>query len=386
MGKRINWDKIGEVAEEIKAQGLSLAKGAKAFGIPVRQLYEYRRRQKNGSSRDSIKGPEATNTQAEKAVPTAIESTDESAGNSSNKFELSPLPEDVQRLIIQYRTENPNAGFKRIQDRLKGDHLVVVNRKQVRHVLKIHGLLENNDSSFDRPTEPPKGTRRFEANYAGEMYQMDVTYVYLTGIPVLYLVVIVDDHSRFCIGSQLCHDQKGETLIGVLHDSCIRHGKPRKLLTDQGSGFYSWSARQTLFQQYLDDQKIEHIVSDPHSPQTQGKVERLIQTLKRECLGRVRFTSLSDAAQGIADYVRGYNFGRPHQAIGGFRPADRFYGVQGERSRIEAELTGKQLDFSKGYCIFKVQEHCVCVVCSNEGIEVLLDGKILREVADERLH
>ena len=33
MGKRINWDKISEMAEKIHAQGLSLAQGAKEFGM-----------------------------------------------------------------------------------------------------------------------------------------------------------------------------------------------------------------------------------------------------------------------------------------------------------------------------------------------------------------
>jgi transposase InsO family protein len=387
MGKRIDWEKVRELAEKIREQGLSLAEGAKEFGIPVRRFYELNWRQKQAAG-GSCPEPEATVGQAENAnaQPTAIGGENDAIGNDVERFGLSPLPEEVQRLIIQYRTENPDAGFKRIEDRLKGEHLVVVSRKQIRHVLKIHGLLEGHDSSFDRPAKAAKGSRRFEASYAGEMYQMDVTYVYLSGIPVLYLVVIVDDHSRFCVGAELFHDQKGERLIGVLHKCCIRHGKPQKLLTDQGSGFYSWSARQTLFQQYLDDQAIEHIVSEPHSPQSQGKVERLIQTIKRECLGRVRFNSYSEAVEGIADYIRGYNFGRPHQGIGGFRPADRFFGVLGERSRIEAELSGKEVDFSKGYCIFKVQDHCVSVVSSTEGIVVLLDGKLLQEVSDERLH
>ena len=115
-------------------------------------------------------------------------------------------------------------------------------------------------------------------------------------------------------------------------------------------------------------------------------MERLNQTIKKECLSRIRFNSFSEAATGIADYIRGYNFGRPHQGINGFRPADRFYGVIGEKSRIESELMGKELDFSRGYCIFKVQNHCVSVVSSSEGIVVLLDGKLLQEVADERLH
>lgn len=387
MGKRINWEQVNEIAEKIKAQGLSLAEGAREFGIPVRRLYEIsRRHKKSGDAGNPESEASVEAAQKADAQGTAIEGENSAVGNEAERFELSPLPEELQRLIIQYRTENPDAGFKRIEDRLKGEHLVVVSRKQIRHVLKIHDLLKGHDSSFDRPDKAAKGTRRFEASYAGEMYQMDVTYVYLTGIPVLYLVVIIDDHSRFCVAAELCHDQKGESLIGVLHNCCIRHGKPRKLLTDQGSGFYSWSAQQTLFQQYLDDQKIEHIVSNPHSPQSQGKVERLNQTIKRECLGRVRFNSYSEAVQGIADYIRGYNFGRPHQGIGGFRPTDRFHGVIGERSRIEAELVSKEIDFSKGYCILKVQDHCVSVVSSAEGLEIFLDGKLLQEVADERLH
>jgi transposase InsO family protein len=83
----------------------------------------------------------------------------------------------------------------------------------------------------------------------------------------------------------VCHElgteQKSLTMINALHRTIERYGKPQKLLTDQSGSFYSWSFEQTLFQKYLDDMKIEHIVSDPHSPQTQGKVERLTQTIQK---------------------------------------------------------------------------------------------------------
>ncbi len=387
MGKRVNWDKVSEFEEMIRAQGLKLSEGSRKFGIPLWQLYALSRQKKNDGNSEQFK-QSIQDTTADEAEnrKTDLALTRDKNNQETSRFSGSPLPEEVQQLILQYRRKNPKAGFKRIEDRLKSEHLVVVSRKQIRHVLKIHGLLEGHDSSFDASEKPAKGSRRFEAAYPGELYQMDVTYVYLTGIPVLYLAVIVDDFSRFCVGAQLCHDQKGETLIGALHNACINHGQPVKLLTDQGSGFYSWSARQTLFQQYLDDHKIEHIVCEPHSPQTQGKVERLNQTIKRECLSRVRFNSYSEAVTGIADFIRGYNFGRPHQGINGFRPADRFYGVIGEKSRIESELMGKEVDFSKGYCILKVQDHSVSVVNSAEGVAVLMDGKLLQEVADERLH
>jgi transposase InsO family protein len=282
-------------------------------------------------------------------------------------------------LIAEYRRSNPDHGFKRIQDYLKSKHLVVVTRKQIREVLKEHGLLEALDSSFDREEEPAKGSRRFEARYPGQLYQMDVTYVYVTGIPVLYLVVIIDDFSRFCVGADLCTDQRGTTLIEVLHNACVNHGKPVKLLTDQGRGFYTWSMERTAFEKYLDEIKIEHIVSDPHSPQTAGKVERLIQTIKKELLQKVHFNSFDEARRGIEDYLKSYNFERPHQGIGGARPSDRFYGVIGETSRIESALSGKSLDLSKGYLVYKVHDHTLSVVCSQEGLQVFLDGKLLKE-------
>ena len=55
---------------------------------------------------------------------------------------------------------------------------------------------------------------------------MDVTYVYISRIPVLYLVVILDDHSRDCIAGEVVRDQRAETLIAVLHNAVTEHGAP----------------------------------------------------------------------------------------------------------------------------------------------------------------
>jgi transposase InsO family protein len=289
------------------------------------------------------------------------------------------LPGDVEELIRAYRRDHPTHGFKRIQDILKGKYLVVVSRKQIRRVLKQAGLLETCDSSFDREDASAKGTRRFEASRPGEIWQMDVTYVFIRRMPVLYLAVIVDDYSRYCVAAELNRDQRVETLIGVLHNACTGHTAPEKLLTDQGSGFYSWSREQTRFQEYLDDQKIEHIVAEPHNPQSQGKVERLIQTIREELLTKVKFTGFEDAAAQIRSYIDSYNTDRPHQGIQGGRPADRFHGVAGEVQRAESQLAGRGLDLTRGYVIYKVQEHRVCVVWGQEGLQVHLDGKLLRE-------
>ena len=369
MTKGRNWNKVGEIIDKIRELGLSYKDGAKRFGVKPWVLYDYNKK-KSREAREPAAAAPAKEEPGEAVDSQASKSTDDSP---------VALPGDVEDLIRTYRREHPTHGFKRIQDILKGKYLVVVSRKQIRKVLKQAGLLETCDSSFDREEASAKGTRRFEATRPGEIWQMDVTYVFIRRIPVLYLAVIVDDYSRYCVAAELSRDQRVETLIGVLHNTCIAHGAPQKLLTDQGSGFYSWSKEQTRFQEYLDDQKIEHIVAEPHNPQSQGKVERLIQTIREELLTKVKFTGFEDAQAQIRSFIDSYNTDRPHQGIQGGRPADRFHGVAGEVQRAEGQLAGRGLDLSRGYVIYKVQEHRVCVVWGTEGLQVYLDGKLLQE-------
>jgi transposase InsO family protein len=367
--KKQDWKKVGEIVAKVRELGLSYKEGAKRFGVKPWLLYDHNRKSNHATGKSSV---------SPRAEPAKEETSKDATSGAAT------LPGDVGELIRNYRQTHPDHGFKRIQDLLKQKHLVIVTRKQIRKVLKDAGLLESCDSSFDREPDRAKGTRRFEAAYPREMWQMDLTYVYICGIPVLYLVVIIDDHSRYCIAADLVRDQRADTLIGVLHNAVTVYGAPRKLLTDQGSGFYSWSREQTRFQEYLDDSRIEHVVAEPHSPQSQGKVERFIQSIRDELLTRVKFTGFEDAQAQIRSYVCSYNVDRPHQGIGGSRPADRFHGVAGEVERVQAQLAGRELDPERSYVIYKVGEHRVCVSCRAEGVMVYLDGKLLKEADGDR--
>jgi transposase InsO family protein len=384
MSKK-NWKAIGECVLKIEELGMKYVDGAKHFDLDVNDIYNYNRRirrklQKNKtidlrSNEISHPAPEVTDSSELPDVPEATEL----GADKKKKAAGEILSAELEQLIITYRQENPDHGYKRIEDYLKKRYFVVVPRRKIRAVLKSHGLISRFDSSFDRKSGEvaDKGRRRFEAAYPRELYQMDVTYVYISSIPVLYLVLIIDDNSRFCVGCCLCHNQRSGTMVESLHQSIRRYGKPKKLLTDQGSNFYTWSHEQTLFQKYLDDMEIEHIVAAPHSPQTLGKVERLNQTIQKELLHKGKFNSYEQARSSIEDYFHTYNYERVHQGIGGQVPSERFWGIEGETTRIESELKSHFLDFSNGYLVFKNQEHTLSVVCSAKGIQVFLDGRLL---------
>jgi transposase InsO family protein len=369
MSKKYDKEQIGEIVKKIKELKMNYADGAKEFNIPVRHIYRYNNEmgEKNNLSADDnrqakgLEGIRANHDKEEKA-----------------KVEVSSLPSDIQSIIINYRKENPDHGYQRIEDYLQDRYFIKVRRKEIRKILKAHGLEKILDSSFDREEKPAKGRRRFEASCPKELYQMDISYVYISGLQVFYLILIIDDYSRFCIGYDLVTDQKGLTMINALHRGIERYGRPLKLLTDQGGCFYSWGFELTIFQKYLDDMKIEHIVSDPHSPQTQGKVERMMQTIQKELLHKVRFRSYDHAQSEIEAYIHRYNYNRPHQGIGGLCPSDRFHHISAETSDIEKSLLSSSLDSSKGYLILKDTTCTLSVVFTGKTMQVYLDGKLLK--------
>ena len=55
-----------------------------------------------------------------------------------------------------------------------------------------------------------------------------------------------------------------------------------------------------------------------------GMVERVIRTLKEQCLHRHRFETQQHASRVIGDWIRFYNHRRPHQALGMKTPAKAY--------------------------------------------------------------
>lgn len=62
----------------------------------------------------------------------------------------------------------------------------------------------------------------------------------------------------------------------------------------------------------------------PYTPERNGMVERVIRTLKEQCVHRHRFESLTHASRVIADWIGFYNHRRPHQALWMKTPAKMY--------------------------------------------------------------
>jgi len=96
-----------------------------------------------------------------------------------------------------------------------------------------------------------------------------------------YVISIIDDCSRKSLAFLPVNRVTTDVVIKLIDDLIKIYGKPREILTDNGSA-YGLKSKHSRFDVKLRRRGIKHIRGAIHSPTTQGKVERLFQTFKRE--------------------------------------------------------------------------------------------------------
>jgi Integrase core domain len=103
---------------------------------------------------------------------------------------------------------------------------------------------------------------------------------------------------------------------------------PEQILTDNGkvfTGRFNHPVVEVLFDRICRENGIEHLLTQPRSPTTTGKIERFHRSMRAEFLSnRPAFASLRAAQQALDQWVDYYNTARPHQSLDMATPAQRF--------------------------------------------------------------
>ena len=121
------------------------------------------------------------------------------------------------------------------------------------------------------------------------------------------------------------------------HGSGPDNGQDR-LLSDNGPGYVS-----RAFRDYLGMVGIRHILAAPFHPQTNGKLERYHQTLKRD-VNQLPYELPSDLEAAIVAFVSDYNYRRYHKALGNVTPSDVLKGRWEEMLRRRREVKAQTIE------------------------------------------
>jgi transposase InsO family protein len=237
------------------------------------------------------------------------------------------IPDPVRARVLALRDElvadGLDAGADTITELLARES-ITTSRATVWRILTAAGKV------VPQPQKRPRSSwRRFAADRPNELWQSDFTHVFLTDGFEVEVIGWLDDHSRYLLHLSAHRRITGRTVTDTFTTTAQEHGYPAATLTDNGMVYTTRLARGgrgrgdgagNAFETLLADLGITQKNGRPFKPTTQGKIERLWQTLKKHLKAHptATLTELQTALDQFRDH---YNHVRPHRALRRRTPA-----------------------------------------------------------------
>ena len=197
-----------------------------------------------------------------------------------------------------------------------------LTRSSLHRCLKRHGI-----SRLPQVENESAEKRKFKTYPIG-YFHIDIAEV-RTAEGKLYLFVAIDRTSKFAFVA--LHD-KADRPTAVRFLEALIAAVPYRLhtvLTDNGIQFADlpknrdgWTARYRVhrFDQICRANGIEHRLTKPNHPWTNGQVERMNRTLKEATVNRYHYDNHEQLRAHLADFVTAYNFARRLKILKGLSP------------------------------------------------------------------
>lgn len=298
------------------------------------------------------------------------------------------MPAVVQAALLELRRSRPYWGPRRLVFELdkRGVRPLPSESAAYRALLRA-GMID--PAVRDRRSRKWK---RWERGAPMELWQMDIVGGFpLTDGTSAKALTGLDDHSRLCVSAKLMVRERTRSVCDGLRAALARYGAPEQLLTDNGkvfTGRFHHPPVEVLFDAICRENGIEHLLTQPRSPTTTGKIERFHRSLRAEFLcAHGPFTSLKTAQQALDEWVDYYNNSRPHQGLDMITPAERFAagalaapGVAARPTRQDRtgdDWVSRRVT-TNGVVSVAWQQVCVGAHYAGARCDVHVDGELLR--------
>jgi transposase InsO family protein len=233
-------------------------------------------------------------------------------------------PDHVRARIIALRTEltgrGLDAGPVTIAWHLGREGLAIPSTSTIRRILHAAGLVT------PEPRKRPRSSWiRFEASAPNELWQSDVTHWRLADGTEVEICSWLDDHSRYLLACTAFGRVGGDDVVATFSMAGDAHGWPAATLTDNGAVYTSrFTGGRNAFEYLLAYLGIRQKNGAPSHPQTQGKIERFHQTLKRWLGQQPAAAGLAGLQDRLDAFRLAYNEQRPHRATGRVTPGEAY--------------------------------------------------------------
>lgn len=305
------------LVERVREQQLPVAHVARAMGVSRQCAHRWLTRfDREGVAglydRSSRPHRTPTKTSAEVEARVVAARVDHRRGPDWLGAELGVAPRTVSRILRRY--DVPRLA---ICDPMTGEVIRASKTTAVRYERARPGELVHMD--VKKIGRIPDG-----GGWRAHGRQMPRTRTRKkTRIGFDYIHSVVDDHSRLAY-TEILADEKAPTCAGffaraVQHFATVGIGRIEAVMTDN---HWSYTHSRELAA-LLNQLGTRHLLTKPHCPWQNGKVERFNRTLQAEWAYRQVFTTNHQRAAALAPWLEHYNTRRRHSGIGGLPPISR---------------------------------------------------------------
>ena len=208
-----------------------------------------------------------------------------------------------------------------------------LTKSRVQRVCAAAGMARLSD------LEPPEPENRYVRRRPGELVHVDTKKLgrfappghrvtgdrhgqtATRGFGWEFLHIAIDDATRL-VFAEVLKDERGTTCARFLRRAAAffaRHGIRRieRFMSDNGTGYLS-----RVFAAALAELGAKHVRTKPYTPRTNGKAERLIQTMLRSWAYGRPYDNSYERRSALPAWLLWYNRTRPHGALEGRTPME----------------------------------------------------------------
>lgn len=183
-----------------------------------------------------------------------------------------------------------------------------ISRISVNRILQKHNLCRETKNKGKQ-----KKWIRWQRKHPNSLWQIDHTDEMEKFN--CYTLSVLDDCSRYSLALVKLNHVTTNVVMHILDKLIKIHGKPKQILTDNGSA-YGLNSKHSKFDRWCRRRGIQHIRTKVHSPTTNGKVERLFKTMDDE---------LEFCNNDLEAFRLRYNHIRPHSSLNNQAPAEVYF-------------------------------------------------------------
>jgi len=271
--------------------GLTPTQAAQRFGMNRRQIHRLLARYRQGGL-DALE----PRSRRPKSNPRALS---------------QELRNEVIRLRHHLLAQGLDAGAASIAWHLGESKLHTPALSTIWRTLRAAGLVTPT------PSKRPKAyITRFEAVQPNETWQSDFTHWRLKDGSDVEIINWLDDHSRLLLHCSVFKAITGRVVIDTFNECRNTYGTPFSTLTDNGVVYTARFVQgKNGFEYLLSELDIVQKNGSPAHPQTQGKIERFHQTLKKWLSEQDAAKDLTELQRQLDEFRTIYNTQRPHKAL-----------------------------------------------------------------------